>query len=426
LITVDIRRYLFVWLGLTGVLLGTVALVNLVIDPYGLFRLIDRPGINNVKPTAGAHGGMIKAYQVLRVQPRGLILGNSRAEVGLDPRHPGWPRSAQPVFNLALPGTGTHTTLRNLQHVLHAESQIGKPVVVIWGIDFMDFLVDARQQRKAGAFGKDDRRLLALPDGSANPSRPMQIVRDYTESTLTLSAFLDSMETLRTQGNPHAADLTPLGFNPMRDYLAIAATEGYRSLFWQRDLQNMRDYLRRPRDIFDGDGRSSPALDDLRQILKLCRENGIDLRLAIYPYHAHLSEIIHLTGHRPAFEDWKRAVVHIVDEDARAGGGVPIWDFSAINALTSENVPGKGDLRTKMRWYWEAGHYKQELGDLMQDRIFNGANAKHPEFGILLTKANLESVIEADQRRATVYRIDHAADFKELADMAARLTSKGK
>lgn len=424
----DMRRYLLVWLGLTGALLCTVALVNLAVDPYGLFRVIDRPGFNHVKPKAGAHGRMVKAYQVLRVQPRGLILGNSRAEVGLDPRHPAWPASAQPVFNLALPGTGTQTTLRYLQHVLHGKAGQDKPTLVVWGIDFMDFLVDARKQRARAAPGKEGRRLLALPDGAGNPARPMQMARDYAEATLTLSAFLDSLETLRSQGDPHSADLTPLGFNPMRDYLAIAAAEGYRSLFRQRDLQNMRDYLRRPRDIYDADGRSSPALDDLRQVLKLCRENGIDLRLVIYPYHAHLPEIIRLTGHGPAFEDWKRAVVHIVDEEARARGGqsVPIWDFSAIEALTSEPVPAPGDRRSRMRWYWEAGHYKRELGDLMLNRIFAVANPEHPEFGVRLTQTNLESVIAATREQAAAYRSEHAADVAQLADMAAHLYRKGR
>lgn len=425
---VDMRPYLIAWLGLTGALLGAVALVNLAVDPYGLFRVIDRPGFNGVKPKAGAHGAMVKAYQVLRVQPRGLILGNSRAEVGLDPRHPAWPASARPVFNLALPGTGTQTTLRYLQHVLHDAAGRGRPAVVVWGIDFMDFLVDARKQRARASPGKEGRRLLALPDGSANPARPMQMARDFAESTLTLSAFLDSLETLRAQGDAYAADLTPLGFNPMRDYQAIAAAEGYRALFRQRDQQNMRDYLRRPRDIFDADGRSSPALDDLRQVLKLCREHGIDLRLVIYPYHAHLPEIIRLTGHGPAFEDWKRAVVHIVDEEARARGGqsVPIWDFSAINALTSEPVPEQGDRRTRMHWYWEAGHYKRELGELMLKRIFGVANLEHPEFGVRLTKTNLESVIAASRQQAAAYRIEHATDVAELADLASRLNKKGR
>ena len=98
-----LNRYLSIWFAATAMLVCAVAAINLVVDPYGLFRLVDRPGFNSIKPTAAGHGAMSKAYQLLRVQPKALILGNSRAEVGLDPNHPGWPTEARPVYNDALP-----------------------------------------------------------------------------------------------------------------------------------------------------------------------------------------------------------------------------------------------------------------------------------------------------------------------------------
>ncbi len=416
-------RYLSTWLALTGLLLLLVAAFNLAVDPYGLFRLIDQPGFNSVKPQAGSHGRMAKAYQVLRVQPRGLLLGNSRTEVGLDPQHPAWPAAARPVFNLALPGTGTQATLRYLQHV--QEGTRGKPVIAVWGVDFMDFLVDARQPRRVSSVGKEDRRLLVLPDGTRNPARSLQQARDYAESTLTLSALLDSVATLRSQNDPHAENLTPAGFNPMRDYLGIAAEEGYWALFRQRDLENTRAYSQRPEDIYDGDGRSSPALDDLRQILRLCRQQGIALHLVIYPYHAHLLEIIRITGHWPAYEEWKRALLHIVDEEApaRASPRVPIWDFSGINALTGEAVPARGDHRTRMRWYWEAGHFKRELGDLMLDRVFGRKNPVYADFGERLTAASLESRLAALRAQEAEYRRSHRQEVAELEAIGKRFTT---
>jgi len=110
-------RYLYQWFLATALILIVVAAINLVVDPYGIFRLIDAPGFNSVKPAAPSRGPMVKAYQVQRVQPKTLILGNSRAELGLDPNHPAWPQTARPVFNAALPGTGTDTSLRFLRFV---------------------------------------------------------------------------------------------------------------------------------------------------------------------------------------------------------------------------------------------------------------------------------------------------------------------
>ena len=258
-------RYLRLWVILTVILLLAVASLNLIVDPYGIFRLVDTRGFNRVKPMAGTRGPMAKAIQVLRVRPQGLVLGNSRAEVGFDPENRVWPAQARPVYNLSLPGTGTSTTLRYLQHVL--ASGRSKPQMVVWGIDFMDFLVDARMPQRTRAAGPEDGRLLANPDGAKNPVHTLQLVRDYTNATFSLEAFLDSIETIASQNNPFAANLTPLGFNPMHDYLKITAEEGYWAVFRQRDIENIKAYLRRPKDIYDANGRSSPALDDLREIL---------------------------------------------------------------------------------------------------------------------------------------------------------------
>ena len=420
------KRYLLFWALLTGLIILAVAVFNLVVDPYGLFRLVDRPGFNSIKPKAGTHGAMAKAYQVLRVQPRGLILGNSRAEVGLDPEHPAWPQNARPVFNLALPGTGTQTTLNYLQHALANSKNAGVPKLelVVWGIDFMDFLVDAAVPPPSSQMVKKDLRLLVTSDGSRNPERPVQQLRDYTESTLTLAAFLDSVDTLANRRNPYSEDLTPLGFNPMRDYLKITADEGYRAVFRQKDIENVKAYLRRPKDIFDASGQSSPALADLRQIVNLCRKNRIPLHLVIYPYHAHLMEIIHITGHWPAFEAWKRAVAQVAGEGKlNTESTVLLWDFSGFSEITSETIPDSKDRRTTMRWYWEAGHFKRELGDLILNRIFAPTDA-HDGFGVLLNRANVDAQIATLNSQETANRHKHPQDVEELENIAVQMRAQ--
>lgn len=417
------KRYLGLWLGLTALLLLVVATFSFIVDPYGLFRVVDNSGFNGVKPAAGGQGAMAKAYQVLRLKPRGLILGNSRAEVGFNPVHPAWPASAQPVFNLALPGTDTETSLHYLQHIL-ANPDAPKPEVIIWGVDFMDFLVDPATPYHAGEEPRGKSRLLTNPDGSSNHGRWLYETRDYARSTLTLTAFLDSVRTLASQKNPYAENLTPQGFNPMQDYLKIAADEGYWKIFRQKDKANTHDFLRRPDAIFNADGRSSGALEDLRRILTLCRQKGIKLHLVIYPYHAHLQEIFRITGHWKTFEMWKREIVNIVAQEARSSESVafPLWDFSGFNELTTEAIPEKGDRKTKMQFYWEAGHFKAELGDLVQDRVLGNANASL-QFGVQLSPGNVEQQIELIRAQEADYRQSHPRDIEDLTGMAAEMRS---
>jgi hypothetical protein len=410
------QHHLKLWLLLVAGLLGLVAGVNFLVDPYGVFRLIDRDGFNRVKPSAGLHGPMTKAYEVLRVKPRSLILGNSRAEVGFDPASSAWPEADRPVFNLALPGTGTDATVHYLQHALESGRRDRMPRLVVWGVDFMDFLVDGSQPRYPVALHPEDLRLLTLHDGSRNPMRWLRQSRDYAESLLTLRAFLDSIATVCQQGDSHAADLDASGFNPMRDYAGHAANEGYQPLFKHRAMENTRAYLRRPKDLFHADGSISAALDDLRQVMRLCRREGIALHLVIYPYHAQLLEIFRLTGHWPAFESWKRALVNVVEDEAAATRQppYPLWDFSAVNAWTSETIPAQGDRHTEMHWYWEAGHFKRELGDLMLRRILDAEQSHVTGFGERLSSANLRTNLARSGADLAAYRASHPQVTEEL------------
>ena len=44
---------------------------------------------------------------------------------------------------------------------------------------------------------------------------------------------------------------------------------------------------------------------------------------------------------------------------------VELWDFTGFSPYTAEQVPRPGDTRTELQWYWEAGHFKKSLGDLL-------------------------------------------------------------
>lgn len=418
------KHYLKFWLILTALLLALTAGINLIVDPYGLFRLVDSPGFNQIKPMAGRHGPMVKAYQVLRIRPHGIILGNSRAEVGFDPAYPAWTPDVRPVYNLALPGTGTHTSLMYLRHVLE-DQKTNPPKVVVWGIDFMDFLVDAKKSESPRKASEKDSRLLANEDGTRNPIRRLQIAKDYAASTFTLSALSDSVSTLFAQHQSYPEDLTSLGSNPLRNYVKLTADEGAWAVFRQKDLANTQSFLRRPKYIFGENDASSPPLDDLRHVLRLCHEHGIRLYLVIYPYHAHLLEIFRLTGHWPSFEAWKRAVLNIVQEEAVASSSppVPLWDFSQFNPYTEEPIPSQGDRKATMKWYWEAGHFKRELGHLVLDRIFGRSSAQEG-FGSLLTPTNIEGQLASVRNGELKYRSGYSSDVSSLEALAAQLRAQ--
>ena len=97
-----------------------------------------------------------------------------------------------------------------------------------------------------------------------------------------------------------------------------------------------------------------------------------DVHLIIYPYHAQLMAMFEDAGLLGTMDEWKRMLVREADA-ARArhpDAHISVWDFSGYGDMRCERIPAPGDTRSVTRWYWEAGHFKSTLGELMLQRIF--------------------------------------------------------
>ena len=397
-------RYLWAWFGSSVALLGAVVAINLVVDPYGLFRIVDVAGLNRVKSQAGERGPLFKHTGVERMHPSGLILGNSRAEVGFDPQSPAWPAWARPAFNLALPGAGISAVAGDFAKALRGTT----PRLVVVGLDFLDFRVDPASDETftAPAASTD-----ALPE-----------MRERASALITMSALVDSLATVRAQHEPYPTSLTAAGFNPKRDYVGIARREGYFALFRQRDQENALTYLRGPKGVFQAGGRPAPGFDAVDSIIALARARGITVRFVIYPYHAHTLMLFHLTGLWPAYEDWKRELVSRVDA-AQGTMDVEIWDFTGFSPYADERVPQPGDTRTELQWYWEAGHFKKSLGDLLLANMLD-ARPDGERWGRRLAGRSVEERLLEQRAARDDYERRHREDVADLRALVAAATRR--
>jgi hypothetical protein len=386
------REYLWAWLRWTVLFLGSVVAVNIVIDPYGLFRVVDVPGVNRVKSQASERGSLFKHVGLERMHPRGLILGNSRAEIGFDPESPAWPLWARPAFNLALPGAGMAAVTGDFARALRDTT----PKLVVVGLDFLDFRVDP---------SSDDS--FNVPAPGADPSVDL---RGRVSALLTMNALADSLATVKAQHEPYPTSLTEAGFNPKLDYVGIARREGYYALFRQREQENALAYVRGAKSVYQSGGRPAPAFDAVENIIAIARERSITLRFVIYPYHAHTLVLFHLTGLWPAYEDWKRELAGRI-EAARGTLDVELWDFTGFFPYADERVPPPGDTRTELQWYWEAGHFKKSLGDLLLADIFDG-EGKH--WGSRLTEGGLQAHLRKQREARDDYERSRPDDLDEL------------
>ena len=347
----------------------TVASLNYAIDPYNIFRSLTLQGINALKPRPDVMLGDIKLIVGTRFHPTALILGNSRADVGFDPTHPAFGKRHLRAYNAAVPGSG-------LDYSLEAFQRLGNTAEIefaIIGVDFLDFLhspqPDAQPRAASSAFSASS-------------------TRTHLVALLSITALVDSIRTLLVQREANPAIVRSDGFNPMLDYREIAAAEGYSALFRQRAQETARNLSRQPHNLYIAGRRMSPSFAALRLLLQTAREKGTDVALVIYPYHVLLMLQYEAAGLWPLFEQWKEDITAISEEARLDGTHVRLWDFACPSELTAEPVPRDGDRASAMQWYWEGGHFKKELGDLVLNNI-SGRGAPST-FGFELTVANVD------------------------------------
>lgn len=383
-------------------LLITTAGFNYLVDPYGLFGTARISGFNEKKPTANTRVRVVKPYQVTRVQPHALIVGNSRPEMGLDPDHECWPVEKRPVYSLTTPGASVYMQMRQTQHAL--ASTPAKLMIV--GVDFLDFLVapenHADPYQWPPAVREFEHRLSVTATGQDNDTYWRQSIRDYVTTVLSLDTLEDSLQTIAFQGNINASNQTEQGFNPARDYLDIIHSEGQAVLFRQKNDQVISTLLGKNWSIYHAGTRWSRDFEALKQLMETSKKHDAELILFINPYHAQYLESIRQTGKWPLFEQWKRELVKLTDGYSHD----VIWDFSGYNAYTTEAEPVDKKPADVMNWFWEPAHYRKELGDLMLNRMLGNNCPKDtvkPEFGSLISVANIEQHLTLQRAAAQTY-----------------------
>lgn len=396
----DFKRFLY-FLGL--VLLTGVASVTLfvaIVDPYGLYSFIESDKFNAVKPGLNRYQAEIKQERARRLRPDFVILGNSRAEIGLDPKAPAFGHSSARGFNLAIPGTGIDTSSRQLAE-LHGAGI--NPKIIILGVEFIDFL-------RAAAPPKALAISAAVPTGSTL----------WRFNTLfSLASVKDSIRTLRIQHDEEAATVDRDGFNPLKEYRGYVREEGYYNIFQQRALENSRTYRHKAVDTL-----STGDFQYLSAILATAGQMRAEVKLVIYPYHAQILAMFEEAGLWPLFEEWKRQLVEQVGAANRNNPDtrIVLVDFSGFGQYNCERIPTRNEVRGTTQWYWEAGHFKKELGDIVLDRLISASpRAGDPSFGMVLdasTQAINADRIASERRACAAAQPDLFQLAKKMIAMA--------
>ncbi len=387
---------------------------SVLVDPYGIHRLVTIEGFNAKKTEADTNIRLVKAYGLKQAKPDTIILGNSRVEDGYDTDLFDQALGVD-VYNVGLPGSSIYELYRYLQH-----AQSIRPLKrIILAVDYFSF--NSNQGRFPPTFKEG--RLDIQADGAATSRLNGERIEDYNNIYVSLSSLGKAWKTLIKQSRENVSNRTATGFNPMNEADLVYARRGYRKNFFAKDYSQARNIWRRGFNSEASKRWPIAPFEYLEKIIELARDNNIQLDLFIHPYHAHMLEMINALGQWEDFENWKRYLVSLLVADrARNPEGLefPLWDFSTYNSITNDPLPAFDDNGAGLAWYWDVSHYKSGVGNLVVRRLYDieeiADETPLPEdFGVKLTLDNLEPFLASYGPARAAYRRSRPAEMAELA-----------
>lgn len=345
------RTWNFMILGSVLSLMLVVVLLNLFMDPYGVWNSPTLYRVNAHKTEKYTHQRIFRALDLERLKPKEIFLGSSRAFFGLDPKYYRT-LTGKNAYNLGLNATNTAEELAYLEHAIYNQPNLEEVVIAL---DFYSF--NAYNEGRA--------------DFSADRLNKRHITLDDTLNTLlSWDACKASWDTLSY--NREHPDTPLVEENGLLTDAGIKRSHVLNLTVKETFDRELSTYLY-SKQFF---GSYKLTMDKYRELIRLCQEKNIKVVAFISPAHATLWEAIKAAGLWPVFEEWKREVSALT----------PVWDFSGYNDITTE------PMSETMQNYWDSSHYKKSVGNLVLDRMFNPKPDKVPtNFGILISPDNIDA-----------------------------------
>ena len=381
-ITINFRTYLWTLSGAIVLLLSGIITLNYVVDPY-LIHQWDSPLVNRLYPGWQKLTPWVKTYAASRYKPEVIYLGSSRAEVGLPTQVDLF--SGKRVFSLTLSGGSLGDAMAMLKHT----RVFNQPEIVVWGLDYGYLFSE-------GVSNTDfDRDLVA--QGQFYPL--WRTLLNFKRS-MSMDITSETIAVLRgTSEQACVSTLTVFGQrpSPCKDY--TMAIEGGTAKAFESVMKG-------------NSGEEKPNFDTTLQQLDsvindFCRQDTA-FRFFIQPIHA-LDELYHSKPWQH-MENWKRALVKIIDKHKQSGCDIRLMDFSGFNSITTEEIP-QATGKPSMQNYWEQSHYRPEVGKKMLFKLFSSTpqDVKN-DFGVDLNAAVIEAHLANVRQARDNYCATHSKE----------------
>lgn len=380
----SLRRYALWLLAGTAAIIALVGLFNRVVDPFWYYRDISIEGFNAVKTKFRRFERHVKPAILARDKPEAITLGSSFAEVGFDPENPAFTDGGRlRGYSFAVAGADWGMVTCYLQYALR-HAPIRRVVIGIHTTDNPPVECDA----------------MVAGMGNAGPSQLLFSARALHASVQTVMEQRKERPSHTEKGRYFYTRHDP------------GADGRFRELFNHR-LRTRACDLRLP----EAGGvapapRASPRralnLEGLREVVRLARDHGFELRLVVYPMHVYALEMDELCGEEVERWDALRQMAEVVEQEAAGSDAIQLWEFLGYNAVTGEPVSAT------MHWWQNPFHFNSETGDLLLGAMFGQPVAGAPEIGRRVVSSRVAERQRRFEEERQAFIRDHPAFYPGL------------
>jgi len=339
---------------------------QIIVDPYGIFKITHIDGINDKTYLNKSKGRIENSLHLKIYDYETIIMGTSRAQVGIDISNINFENTN--VYNASLSGTYFQELSKVLSSILDQQKELQH---LIYGIDFYTFVYTN------GEYERFDESLF----NSKNYVLPTLIKKLLSWGSVTdmiKSIYLNrthSKQRYWTSGQIHTEMIK----------------RNHKKLF----NKTVDSYIQ----TYSFYKESPYILKMFEKTMKAYAKKGVDISLFISPIHAHQLVLIESSGLLDDYYTWMKnitSIIHKINNEYHSN--IKLFNFSGFNSITTEIIPS--NAQTQMKYYNESSHYKMITGDLILDKIYN--NSGVIDFGIVLTPENVDKhllLIEKDRKK---------------------------
>ncbi|QDT08775.1 hypothetical protein [Planctomycetes bacterium K23_9] len=358
-------------------LTGLVA-INLVIDPYGAYRLVSIPSFETYRDEQ--YVAVAERFRHSRAKT--VVVGSSRVVDGIDPAM--CDQTGPPICPVAVRGTAWKEQRDILKHLIdHPQG----PQQVVFALD-LDTVF-----RKSRPSDFEQSRF----------SSSLRTIDYHSQNLLSLHSLKQSLDLIS-----HALSTTPRIDDQIEQRVQQKGSyQVFRSqLSRQIDMHQPATTVQRIHD----------SVVELEQLMADAERQKISFKIVFLPIHALSYEKLNRQGYGECLETLKRRVTNICSIHK-----VPLWDFTGYTEFTTECVPKPEQRDEVMHWFYDSDHFTPELGKQVMSCISQNIRSVPAEtrrnldaLGTRLTAENIESHLESLRQQRVRYLSESPAELRLL------------